>query len=80
MRYLNFIIFLFLIIIFCSCSENPIVENKYPQSYLIIFTDNLNSAEAILTITGNVKKYHPEVEVLYYNAKPFDVLDRKSVV
>jgi putative ABC transport system substrate-binding protein len=69
-KYLS-ILFLFFYLIGCT-EENVTNVNGFERN-LVIISDDEPSSDMIIKIKGNVNKEHPDVNIHYYPAKPFDV-------
>lgn len=62
-------------LLFVACGDN--VTNNYfgYEKTLVLISDNSQESEVILNIIGAVKKDFPEVEIVFFKNKDFDIFE-----
>jgi len=55
-----------------ACTEKETIY-KYPDRTLVIVSDNNQATEMITYIMGGVRAAYPDVEIHYFQTKPFDI-------
>lgn len=73
MKFFYILTFFAFIIFFNSCTENNTTNVIGYERTLVIVSDFTLESETILSITGAVKKEHPEVDVQLIKNKNFDI-------
>lgn len=63
---------LFVLLLAFACTQKETIY-KYPDRTLVIISDNNQATEMITYIMGGVRAAYPDVEIHYFQTKPFDI-------
>jgi hypothetical protein len=72
MEYLKRVGLIFVLLMALACTKKETIY-KYSDRTLVIVSDNNQATEMITYIMGGVREAYPDVEIHYFQTKPFDI-------